>query len=154
MECWASVLTLTFCTTRTLDLSTLRASRTLPPKEIPWHSFLLETCCNPLGYRMRTEVLGHLRIPKDPIGNLNQDLTFCNVRASTTYATAHPNIQHVKLQPVTSTMGKDERWERPTPTEIPSDIRSFGSSSGRSKGSTANQNGAKGDASHSDFLLR
>jgi hypothetical protein len=31
MECWASILTLTFGTTRTAELSARRASRTLPP---------------------------------------------------------------------------------------------------------------------------
>ena len=42
MECWASILTLTFGINRTAELSVLRAVRTLPPKEIPWYSFLLE----------------------------------------------------------------------------------------------------------------
>jgi hypothetical protein len=32
MECWASILTLTFGTSRTAELSTSRAGRALPPR--------------------------------------------------------------------------------------------------------------------------
>jgi len=45
MECWASILTLTFDITRTAELAALRAVCTLPTKEIPWYSFLLEAEC-------------------------------------------------------------------------------------------------------------
>lgn len=47
MECWASMLTLTFGTTRTADLSALRVCRTFTPKEIPSYSFLLEAWWSP-----------------------------------------------------------------------------------------------------------
>ena len=48
MECWASILTLTFGTSRTAELSDLRSS--LPyftSEEIPWYSFLLRADWTP-----------------------------------------------------------------------------------------------------------
>ena len=42
LECWASILTSTFGTTRTAELIASRVGRNLSPKNIPWYSFLLE----------------------------------------------------------------------------------------------------------------
>jgi hypothetical protein len=43
MECWASILTLTFGSSMTAELSDLRTCRPhFTSEEIPWYSFLLE----------------------------------------------------------------------------------------------------------------
>ena len=41
IECWASVLTLTFGTTRTADVASSTRRPQITPKEIPWYSFIL-----------------------------------------------------------------------------------------------------------------
>jgi hypothetical protein len=77
MEFWASVLTLTFGTTRTAELSALRAYRTLPPKEIPWYSFLLRGLVDPSDNWMRTEEIRHLKTSKEPTVNRTRNLPSC-----------------------------------------------------------------------------
>jgi hypothetical protein len=67
MECWASILILTYVTTRTAELSAVLGDRDLPLRK-----FLCTHFCwrliGPQGYRMPTEGLGHLKNSKDPIG--------------------------------------------------------------------------------------
>ena len=64
MKCWASILTLTFGTTRTAELSVLRAGRSLPPWKF-LGSHLCHRLNGPQGYWVRTGGLGHLKISKD-----------------------------------------------------------------------------------------
>jgi hypothetical protein len=62
----ASILTLTFGTTMTAELSAVRASHTLPQGNA---MVLVSVQRLSVDYRMRTEGLGHLKISKDPTGN-------------------------------------------------------------------------------------
>ena len=71
MVCWASILTLTFSTTRIAELSPAT------PKEIPWCSFLLEIEWTPNSYCMWTDGLSGLKISEDPTRNETQDLASC-----------------------------------------------------------------------------
>jgi hypothetical protein len=69
-------LTLTFGTTRTAEVSALRAGRTLPPGEIPWYSVLWEAEWTP-------EWTGHLKIFQGPYRESNPEPpVFC--RSSST----------------------------------------------------------------------
>jgi hypothetical protein len=76
MECWASILSLTFGTTWTSELSALRAGRNLPSRK-----FLDTNLCYRLsgaqGYWQHTERLYHLKISKDRTRNGTRDLRSC-----------------------------------------------------------------------------
>ena len=61
MKFWASILTLTFGTTRTAEFSAIRAGRTFPSRRFFGVHFCQRVCV-PQGYSMWTEGLGHLQI--------------------------------------------------------------------------------------------
>jgi hypothetical protein len=65
MECWASILILTFSTTKMAQLSALHAGCTLPSRKFLGTNFCYRLS-EPLRYWMRTEGIGHLKISKDP----------------------------------------------------------------------------------------
>jgi hypothetical protein len=94
MECWASITTLTFGTTRTtVELSAVRSVR-FTPKEIYWYSFLLED-------EWTQGVLNADKIRKFenfqwPPPSIESGTAVLWRSASTNCATAHPRILHYR----------------------------------------------------------
>jgi len=76
VECWASILTLTIRTSKTAELSALRAGHTLPPRKFLGTCFF-ERLRGPQGYWMQTEETGHLETSKDRTGYWTQNLPSC-----------------------------------------------------------------------------
>ena len=72
MDCWASIRTVTFGTTRTAELSALRAGRILPPR----NSLVLISVTGSASPRATecVQELGNLKISKDPTGNQTRGL--------------------------------------------------------------------------------
>ena len=68
MECWVSILTVTFSTTRMAECSAWCAGHTLPLRK----SFVTNFCnglSRSKGYWMQSQWLGHLKISKEPTRN-------------------------------------------------------------------------------------
>jgi hypothetical protein len=89
MGCWASNLSLTFGTTRTVELSALGAGRTLPPRKL-FGAHLCYRLSRPRGYWMRAEGIGHLIIAKDPTENRKRNFPSCWCIASINCGTVRP----------------------------------------------------------------
>ena len=97
MDCWVAILTLTFGTTRKVELSAVSAGR-LHSQETPWYSFLLQAEWTAQCYSMRTEGLRHLKISKNPTGNRNRDLPFCGTMSRQTAPPLAPFDEQHKPQ--------------------------------------------------------
>jgi hypothetical protein len=75
IEYWASTLPSTFDSSRMVDLSALRASRNLRPKEILWYPFLLGAEWTP---KITECGLGQVKMSEDPIEYRTRDLQSCD----------------------------------------------------------------------------
>ena len=82
-ECWASILTLTFGTARTAELSALRSGRTLPPRKLFGTHFCYRLS-GPQRYWTWTAGTNHLTISKDPTEYRVLDLLPCGAVPQTT----------------------------------------------------------------------
>ena len=72
MECWASILILTFGTTWTAELSATRAVFTLPPRKILGTN-LCQRASGPKSYRMQKEGIGSLEDFQGPYRKSNPE---------------------------------------------------------------------------------
>jgi len=109
MERSASILTLTFGTTRMAELSALHAGHSLLPKKIPWYAYLLEVkwTSRPLNAGRRNRTLENFRVYWE--SNLESPVTWHS--AATDHTQAH-TISDRKINMYEALVKHRLRWSR------------------------------------------